>query len=460
VRDSESARAITHLHTLGATALLALLAWYEAPNGWVVAVWALFALVLASLDRRFDCEELAWQAHALAALAMVRSVTVNLQVLDKWHGISVRLLSLAIVIVVFYALSRVIRMPDEWRVREFHHVYSWAASGLVSLLMWYELQPLTVAVGWAVFGLVLFEYGWMRKLRQFRFQSYVALSAAFGRIFFANLTTGTPGEFWGPRIYTILPITLILFYVYFQLGRGEDAGDDFRWHFDALLAYLGTGTVIALFYFQFANDWIVTAWAAVVFVLFAIALAVDRPIFLYQGLILTVGVCTRGMVHNLFGASYFSDGNWTGRYFVLGSAIAVLLACLPFSFRLRARGQPQTSSLKWLRAIVRHPEQFMFFAPVLLLTLMLAVKMRAGMVTVSWGLEGVVIVLVALAVNERSFRLTGLALLLLCVGKVLARDAWGLAPRDRYITFIILGAALLLVSFLYSRYRDAIRQLL
>ena len=69
-------------------------------------------------------------------------------------------------------------------------------------------------------------------------------------------------------------------------------------------------------------------------------------------------------------------------------------------------------------------------------------------------------VLLALAVNERSFRLTGLALLLLCVGKVLAMDAWGLAPRDRYLTLIILGAALLLVSFLYSKYRDAIRQFL
>ena len=42
----------------------------------------------------------------------------------------------------------------------------------------------------------------------------------------------------------------------------------------------------------------------------------------------------------------------------------------------------------------------------------------------------------------------------------MVRDAWGLASRDRYITFIILGAALLLVSFLYSKYRDAIRQLL
>jgi hypothetical protein len=64
------------------------------------------------------------------------------------------------------------------------------------------------------------------------------------------------------------------------------------------------------------------------------------------------------------------------------------------------------------------------------------------------------------AVNERSFRLTGLVLLLVCVGKVLLMDAWGLAPRDRYITFIILGSALLAVSFLYSKYRDTIRQFL
>ena len=121
--------------------------------------------------------------------------------------------ALAIVAVVFYSLSKLVRMPEDWRVREYHHIYSWAASALVSLLMWYELQSVTVAVGWAVFGLVLFEYGLMRNVRQFRFQSYVALTAAFTRIFFANLTAGTSGEFWGPRIYTVLPITLILFFV-------------------------------------------------------------------------------------------------------------------------------------------------------------------------------------------------------------------------------------------------------
>jgi hypothetical protein len=458
-REAESGRAITYLHTFSATALLSLLAWYEAPSGWLAAVWAIFALLLAAIDRRFDFEDLGWQTHILAGLALARGVVVNLHVTDTWHGMSVRLLSLAIVAVVFYALSRLVRTSVLWREQDFHHAYSWAASALVSALMWYELQPLTVAVGWAVFGLVLFEYGLMRNIKQFRFQSYVALCAAFGRIFFSNLAAGIPGDFWGPQMYTVVPITLILFFVYAQIGE-KNCQEDSRLRFDTLLAYLGTGTMVALLYFEFQNDWLVTAWALMVFALFAIALWLGRAIFLHQALLLTVGAVARGIMHNLFGASYFTGGTWTGRFLVLGSGIAILLACLPFAFRLRGRWQAKVISRRWFGAIVSHPEQFMFFAPVMLLTLMLALKMRTGVVTVSWGLEGLLIILMAIAVNERSFRLTGLILLLVCVGKVLAMDAWGLAPRDRYVTFIILGAALLAVSFLYSKYRDTIRQFL
>jgi len=377
---------------------------------------------------------------------------------DLWHGISLRLFSLTVVAVVMYALANIIRVPEDWRRRDFNHVYSWAASTLVSLLMWYELRPLSVAVGWAVFGLVLFEYGLLRKTKQFRFQAYVALTAAFGRIFFANLAAGSPDEFWGPRIYTILPLALIFFFVYAQLDT-DDANlrEDRSLHFNDLIGYLGTGSVVSILYFQFPNDWLATAWAATVFILFGVALLLNRTIFLYQAILLTIATCVRGIMHNLFGASYFSGGDWTGRYLVLGSAIAILLACLPFAFRLRDRQKEQSFPIG---TIVRRPEQFMFFAPVLLLTLVLALKMRAGMVTVAWGIEGVMIILLALAVNERSYRLTGLVVLLVCVGKIVVRDAWGLAPRDRYITFIILGAALLLVSFLYSKYREAIRQFL
>ncbi len=462
--EERFARVTAFLHSFAATGLLALLAWYEYPNGWLAPLWAAFALVLAIVDQRFELEELPWQSHILAGLTLLRSISVNLYVTDTWHGISVRLLSLAIVAVIFYALSRLIRMPDEWRRLDIHHVYSWAASAIGGLLLWYELQPLSIAVGWAVFGLVLFEYGVLRKITQFRYQAYVALVAAFTRIFFANLTAGEPGEFWGPRMYTILPLVLIFFFVYAQLPqKEEDTGRDRRWHFDVLLAYLGTASVVALFYFQFPIEWVITSWAAVVFALLGAALLLDRPIFLHQGLLLTVAVLGRGMAHNLFGAGYFGEGDWQGRYFVLSSAAAILLASLFFAFRLRGRYTSPQSASTWTRrlaVIAGRPEQVVFFVPIILVTFMLALKMKSGMVTVAWGVEGVLIFLLALAVKERSFRLTGLGVLLLCVGKVLALDFWGLQTRDRWITLISLGAALMFVSFLYTRYRETIRQYL
>jgi uncharacterized membrane protein len=86
--------------------------------------------------------------------------------------------------------------------------------------------------------------------------------------------------------------------------------------------------------------------------------------------------------------------------------------------------------------------------------------MEPGMVTLSWGIEGVMVIVLGLLASQRSYRITGLLLLLLCVGKIVFRDAWQLDERDRYITFIALGAALTLVSTLYGRYREIVRRLL
>jgi predicted membrane protein DUF2339 len=457
-------RVVAFFHSFAATGLLSLLAWYEYPNGWLAPIWASFALVLAIVDQRFEWEELPWQSHALAGMTFLRALSVNLYVTATWRSFSVRLLSLAIVAVIFYALSRLIRMPEEWRRHDLHHVYSWAASVVVSLLLWYELQPLSIAVGWAVFGLVLFEYGILRKIMQFRYQAYVALIAAFTRIFFANLTVSEPNEFWGPRMYTILPLALILYFVYAQLPpKEENVARDRRLHFDVLVAYLGTATIVALFYFQFPIEWVVASWAALVFALLGASLALDQPLFLHQGLLLALMVFARGMAHNLYGGSYFGESDWKGNYLVVSSAAGILLASLVFAFRLRHRFQSAQNNsrlVQLLQAVAQRPEQPVFFVPVTLLTCMLALKMKTGMVTVSWGVEGVLVFLLALALNERSFRLTSLGLLLLCVGKVMALDVWGLQPRDRYVTLIVIGIALMVVSFLYTRYRDAIRQYL
>jgi uncharacterized membrane protein len=119
----------------------------------------------------------------------------------------------------------------------------------------------------------------------------------------------------------------------------------------------------------------------------------------------------------------------------------------------------------WINHLARklglsYPEQWFFFAPMVLLAFLIAIRMNPGTVTLSWGIQAVLMILLGLGVRHRCYRISGLLLLVLCVAKIVLRDAWRLDERDRYITFIALGAALTLVSTLYNRYREAIRRLL
>lgn len=462
LKDALYRRPAAWVHTWAATALLTTLAWNESPQPWLTAIWAAFALSLALVDRIFDVEELPWQAHVLALLAVLRAVTLNLYSVDKWHGIDLRLITVAILVGVLYAMAIWVRMPLSTRGSEARHAYSWVASSLTAWLLWSELQPIAVAPGLAIFGLLLFEIGTWRQLRQIRLQSYVALAAAFARIFFVNLTAATlPGELMSPRIYTVAPLALIYFFVWAQLQSGKEKSESYRWSPNDLIAYFGTGSVAAILYFQTPAEWIVVAFAALALVLLAATLILGQEVFHPQAALLAAGTVARGFAHNLFGGSYFGQGGWRGNFFVLSLASALLFAALPIAFRLRKRYATRTSlSFLSLYTGLQYPEQIFFFAPILLISFVIAVKMHPGMVTLSWGVEGVMVIVLGLLVSQRSYRITGLLLLLVCVSKIILHDAWQLNERDRYITFIALGAALTLVSTLYGRYREVVRRLL
>jgi hypothetical protein len=197
-------------------------------------------------------------------------------------------------------------------------------------------------------------------------------------------------------------------------------------------------------------------------VLIACSWSSGRNIFLAQSMFLALGATFRGALHNLYERSYLPGPFWHGRAFCTSLTAALLFVSLWFAFKLRSTGEEagSTGVSARLRSLLRRPEQLFFFLPLGLVTALLAVSLPSGMVTVGWSGLGVLVFLFALWAGERSFRLAGLSLLLLGVGKILTVDVWRLSPRDRYLTFITMGSALLLVSFLYSRYREAIRQYL
>jgi uncharacterized membrane protein len=462
-----------------AALMLLIAAWLAFPESWTAVAWCALGLGLTLAGRRFgfpeSFRELGYQANFLALVSVIRVLAINLDATDKYHGLTLRLVTITLVSALLYVTSSCSGDSDRARGitiggRVFSSgqlagaAYTWSASSLIALLAWYELRPVSVADSWLVGGLVLLELGLARNKLSLRSQGYAAFAGSFLRILFVNFNaTGNPGEI-SPRFYTVVPLALGFFYAYWRLNESREDLLEVERRFRAadICCWLGTITFAALMRFELEADWVAATWAALAFALLAIAWRSERRVFLYQGLLVAAGVLFRTVLHNFYERSYFPATGWESRWITVGTAVALLLAALPFAFQLRKKNEESVARgiVRLLQGVVRRPEQLFFFFAVGLLTVLLATEMRHGMVTLSWGVEGLAVFVLALWLGERSFRLTGLGLLLLCVGKILLVDVWRLDPRDRYLTFIVLGAALLLVSFLYTRNREALRQFL
>jgi hypothetical protein len=333
-------------------------------------------------------------------------------------------------------------------------VYSWAASLLVSWLIWYQAPPAMVSVAWAVFGLALFEVGMARGSESFvalRRQSYVASVAAFAHVLIVNINV--PDTLW----FGAGPLVPIFYYMYARLQAVEArpaTPTPRRMSIAALLAWLASLTAFVILKFVLPADFVVLGWAVCSTALAAAAFTFKRRVFLDQAIVGVAPVVFRGLLYNVYETHIGSLGSQPGIGLV--GASAVLLAALPFLMPLRDRERKGSPFQRlWYR-----PEQVFFFAAFTLVTVVLAYLLPGVSMTMAWGVEAAIVIAFALLLGERSFRLTGLGLLVICVAKIGVYDVWHFNPLSRVLTLMAVGAILLGVSFLYGKMRERIRGLL
>src|SRR5262249_23705868 len=78
-------------------------------------------------------------------------------------------------------------------------------------------------------------------------------------------------------------------------------------------------------------------------------------------------------------------------------------------------------------------------------------------ITGAWTLYAAATLVAGIYWRSATVRILALALFGLATAKVFLYDVWQLEKEIKYIAFFGLGVALLLVSFLYRRFRDRIR---
>jgi len=148
---------------LWAPAVLAVvLMRFELGRVLAVTGWAAFAVGLLVFGRRWNNVDLRWQSYILAALAFWRSWTTNFYAPESFAGVSGRILTGAFVIACFYAAQLLIprkSQEDGGVERHARTFYSLLASGLLAVLLFYEVSGSMLTVTWGIEGAALLIAG-------------------------------------------------------------------------------------------------------------------------------------------------------------------------------------------------------------------------------------------------------------------------------------------------------------
>ena len=82
-------------------------------------------------------------------------------------------------------------------------------------------------------------------------------------------------------------------------------------------------------------------------------------------------------------------------------------------------------------------------------------------VSVAWAVFGLLLLGIGLATDLGGLRLQGIAVLVVVTAKVFVFDTQGLDTVARTLSFLVLGAILLIASYAYARWQgdDPLRQL-
>jgi hypothetical protein len=457
-----------------ATGYLMTAAWLGLHFMWVAVVWTVLALLLAELGIRRQDLCLRVCGHLAALCAVARLLAINMQYAPPSAGLgaNLRVWTVALAVALYYILARrtapaktepepEVLLAGEivWR-GGVSPAYTTAGTLLAGLLIWnnwHEVTPAAVGLAWGMLGLALVEAGRAVTDRAMNWQGHALLVLSFGRIFIADLNmVDTLLGGVSARLVTVTLLAAIYYYTAFSAEEKE--------RMRTALFWFGSIAVAAVLRFELAPAWVAVAWAGLAVVLFIAGRMLRLKTLAHQAYVLTAAIAARCAFDDFLQAE-------TRTMTVVSASLLlyVLLGVTLVEKRQRALAaeeagkQPAAAGkalARWAAWLDENPQHLYFFVPTILLTVLLVLEVPRSYLTAAWGVEGVAVFAIALLLGERAFRLSSMGLLLLCVGRLVIVDVWTFDPLGRIISFMALGAALLVVSYLYTRYRESWRKYL
>ena len=476
--------AIIDATSFAASLLVALTVWKEVPLIAVAAGWTVLALFLFEAGRRFKIACL--RAEAYLALVAAIFATISVHILELVGPVSATILpawaySGFVVLGLFYifaagqahlregeagAQSRL--QAVEFGESSVIEASSYAATLLLSLVLWKELPSVAVAVAWTVVALVLFELSAFYGKPCLRQQSHLVMLAAFGRLFMANFVV--PGEAFGisHRLLTVTPVIVAIYYLRQRIvetlrpaKEGPIGWLTLQGIYGArLYSYAAAILIAVLMRFELGRAYAVIGWTAALAVFLWLGRKLDNTDFRIQSYLLGILAFARSA-----STSVYLVGTYHGiseRLVTTVPVILVLFASTFFCPRQTGKepGAVRSRLERWgLYIDYRSRTMFAVLSSVLV-PILIYYQFDTDYISMGWALAGLLMLTIGFVSKERPFRLCGMALLVTTLAKVTLFDLAGVEAIYRIFSFIVLGIVLLLTSLAYTRYRQQLERYL
>jgi uncharacterized membrane protein len=305
---------------------------------------------------------------------------------------------------LFY-VNRILRKPN--------FIFSSSAAILIAAVLAVELPEAWVGTAWVLFGALLFEFN-----DDFRQQSYFLLALGASVAFLLNLNHPSA---------SLTPLGIILAVAYQAALR--------RLPTLQIGATATTGLISALLIYRLVpTPERGLAWMA----LGIIFLLHDRVLGLREFRVAGTGLAALALVSTLL-------HNIDPPTLTLSLAVVAGLYAAQLLMHLEK---------------IDLEEIIFSIAATLLLSIVLYGRVSGSLLTVAWGCQGLALLAAGFPLGQRVLRLQGLALLGTCILKLFLYDLRNLETLYRILSFVALGAILLGVSWIYTRFQDQIKKLL
>lgn len=347
----------------------------------------------------------------------------------------------ALTAVLWYANRETLRsrqvplLPHEW-------VYTPVAAVLVALIARADLPDGYSALAVLAFAMLLIEAG-LRRGPEYLHHAYAA-----GGVSAAVLL----GWFVNHAVFTAVPTARDAWFI---LGTAAPLAYASAWRLvprvvpAATAGTIGTAFLIVLEWMVLAPEYVSAAWAGTAAVIGVVGLWRKVSGLRWQAYPL-LGIALLRAMRPILDPVQATSTEMVSALMIIG---------LLYAGSLAVRGA-LTHTTKAIAEVEDAVRIVLSVAASLSLLVLIYNEVRPTLITVTWGVQGAALLAAGFPARERLLRLSGLAVLLACIVRLFGFDLPQLEELARIISFVALGAVLLAVSWVYTRYRDRIQKYL